>query len=382
MTNNPEWTREPDLASRRFGGTVMWATDELFAEKENLINAGVPRFLPENFGPKGQVYDGWETRRHREPGDDQAIIRLGLAGVISGVLVDTAYFKGNYPPFVSVEACGVEGYPSGTELIDAPWETLLGRVRVTGDAEHFFDVDSDRRYTHVRLTMHPDGGVARLRVHGRPVTDPRLCDLGALDLAALQNGAAIVDCSDMFYSSPANMLAPGLAAHQAEGWETARRRDDGNDWTTLRLAGAGVVRVAELDTSNLRGNAPGWAALLGCDATSSDVDDAGAWFTLLPRTRLQPDTRHRFRLAPHAEVTHVRLDLYPDGGMARLRLHGTLTAAAAERLVGDWFELLPARQAIEVLLAEGAEPAAAERLVASLPLGELPKVLRELARPR
>ncbi|WP_116048281.1 allantoicase [Amycolatopsis palatopharyngis] len=324
MNESPEWTTEPDLASRRFGGTVMWATDELFAEKENLVNPWTPRHQPETFGPKGQLYDGWETRRRREPGDDSALIRLGIPGVLSGVVVDTAYFKGNYPPEVSVAACAVEGYPSPDELSEQDWTVLVDRAAVRGDTENFFPVASDRRFTHVRLTMHPDGGVARLRAHGTAVPDPALLDPAALDLAALENGGRIAGCSNMFYSSPDNMLAPGLAAHQAEGWETARRRDDGNDWAIVRLAGAGVVRFADVDTGNLRGNAPGWFSLSGGTASDgSDIPDS--WFELLPRTRLQPDTRHRFAVAADQEVTHVRLDIFPDGGVARLRLSGGLT---------------------------------------------------------
>jgi allantoicase len=320
LSDRPEWTELPDLASRRFGGTVMWATDELFAEKENLVNPWTPAHRAETFGPKGQVYDGWETRRHREPGDDQAILRLGLAGTVTGVIVDTAFFKGNYPPFVSVEAASVPGYPSAAELTAADWDVLVDRAPAAGHKENFYTVNGSRRYTHVRLTQHPDGGVARLRVHGAPIPDPDLLDLDALDLAALENGALVTGCSNRFYSSPNNMLSPGLAAHQAEGWETARRRDDGNDWVTFRLAGAGTVRFAELDTSNLKGNAPGWASISGRDTY-------GEWMELLPKTRLQPDTRHRFALPDGPEVTEARLDIYPDGGLARLRLFGRLTEA-------------------------------------------------------
>ncbi|WP_033294798.1 allantoicase [Amycolatopsis jejuensis] len=325
VSDRPEWTAQPDLASRQFGGTVMWASDELFAEKENLVNPWRPAHRAETFGPKGQVYDGWETRRHREPGDDHALVRLGLAGVISGVVVDTAFFKGNYPPFVSVAAVSLPGYPSAAELRDADWDILVDHEPAAGDTENFFKVTTSRRYTHVRLTQHPDGGVARLRVHGVAVPDPTLLDPRSLDLAALENGAVVTGCSDMFYSSPSNMFSPGLAAHQAEGWETARRRDDGNDWATVRLAGAGVVRFAELDTSNLKGNAPGWASVSG------RLDD-GEWVALLPRTRLQPDTRHRFALADGPEITEARLDIYPDGGLARLRLFGELSTRGRETL--------------------------------------------------
>lgn len=373
---SPQWTRDPDLASRRFGGTVMWATDELFAEKENLINPWRPRFQPETFGPKGQLYDGWETRRRREPGDDQAIIALGMPGTISGIVVDTAFFTGNYPPNVSVEACGADGYPSAGELAAAGWDILVDRAPLRGDARHYVDVGRARRYTHVRLTMHPDGGVARLRVHGHPVADPRLLDMRALDLAALENGGRVTGCSNMFYSSPDNMLAPGIAAHQAEGWETARRRDGGNDWATIALAGQGVVRFAEIDTRNLKGNAPGWVSLSGRDGPESGVDGPDAWQQLLPRTRLQPDTRHRFRLAGDTAVTHVRMDIYPDGGMARLRLPGALTGAAAASLVARWFALLPGAQAVQVLRGEGVGEPEARRLAAGRTAGDLPEVLR------
>ncbi|CRK58641.1 Allantoicase [Alloactinosynnema sp. L-07] len=317
-----DWTL-PDLASRRFGGSVMWANDESFAERENLITPAAPEFRPATFGLKGQVYDGWETRRRRTAGDDSAVIRLGLPGVIRAVVVDTAFFTGNYPPECTVEACAAVGYPSADELTG--WETVVPRAPLSGDTRNLFEAASDRRYTHVRLTIHPDGGVARLRVHGEPVADPALLDPDALDLAALANGGRITDCSNKFYSNPDNLLAPGQATVMGEGWETARRRDSGNDWVLVRLAAEGVIRFAELDTTHFKGNAPGWAQLTG----AADVD--GPWFPLLDRTRLQPDTRHRFPVAG-GPVSHVRLDIYPDGGMARLRLHGGLTAAGNSAL--------------------------------------------------
>jgi allantoicase len=318
VNDRPVWTNEPDLASRRAGGSVVWANDELFAERENLIKPAKPEFQPWSFGHKGQIYDGWETRRRREPGADQAIVQLGLPGVVSGVVVDTAFFTGNYPPSASVEAVAVEGYPSPAELSERDWTTIVPRSPLQGDSENFFAVSSSRRWTHARLTIYPDGGVARFRVHGSPVADPRLLDLGALDLAALENGARVTAASNMFYSSPNNLISPGLAAVMGEGWETARRRDEGNDWVAIALAGAGVPRLAELDTSHFKGNAPGWASLSGSV-------DGESWFEVLPRTRLQPDTRHRFPVEQAREITHLRLDIYPDGGMARLRLYGGLT---------------------------------------------------------
>jgi allantoicase len=346
-----DWTRLPDLASRRVGGGVVWANDELFAERENLIRAAEPMFQPATFGHKGQIYDGWETRRRRSPGVDSAIVRLGMPGVVHGVVVDTAFFTGNYPPFCSVEACAAEGYPEPSELAD--WVELVPRSPLAGDTKNRFTVTDPRRFTHVRLTIDPDGGVARLRVHGSPVADPRLLDLSSMDLAALENGAAISGCSNMFYSSPANLISPGFAAVMGEGWETARRRDDGNDWVSVRLAGPGVLRLAELDTSHFKGNAPGWASL---------SDGTGA--VLLDRVRLQPDTRHRFLVPGEREVSEVRLDIYPDGGMARLRLYGALTAAGRDELVRRWFDLLPQSQAAAVLREAGV--ADADALVRSV----------------
>jgi allantoicase len=328
----------PDLASRAVGGGVPWANDEAFAERENLITKAAPQFRPSTFGVKGQVYDGWETRRRRtdRDGADEAVVRLGLPGVISAVVVDTAFFTGNYPPEVSVQGAGVEGYPTAEELADLDWVDIVPRSAVTGDTKTVFDVLSDRRFTHVRLRMHPDGGVARLRVHGTPVADPRVLDRNWLDLAALANGGMVTGCSNWFYSSPSNLISPGLAAVMGDGWETARRRDDGNDWVQVRLAGTGVVHLAELDTSHFKGNAPGWVSLTGfC---------AGAAVELLPRTRLQPDTCHRFRLETRPEVSEVRMDIHPDGGMARLRLWGGLTDAGADDLVTRFTDALPPGQ--------------------------------------
>jgi allantoicase len=355
-----------DLASRQLGGSVIHADDELFADRENLIKPEPPVFRPHTFGNKGQIMDGWETRRRREPGSDSAIVRLGCAGVIRRVVVDTSYFTGNYPPEVSVEACGAEGYPSPAGLATAEWTALVSRSKVAGDTRNEFDVAAGQRFTHVRLTIFPDGGVARLRVYGEPVPDPRLLP-ATIDLAALENGAAVTGCSNMFYSSPANLLMPGLAQVMGDGWETARRRDDGHDWAEVRLACPGIVEVVELDTSHFVGNAPGWASL------SSDGGD------LLPRTALQPDTRHRFAVPGGLVAGRVRLDVYPDGGMARLRVLGQPTPAARTALADRFLGLLPGPQFAALLEAAGLPPAEAAELAGSRPgLTGLPDSVRAM----
>jgi len=350
------FTGLPDLAVRTLGGSVVYANDELFAGRENLTTPGPAVFAPQTFGPKGQVYDGWETRRRREPGHDHAIVRLGAAGIIRGVVVDTSFFTGNYPPEVSVEATGVEGYPSPAELATAGWSPLVRRSPAKGDTRNLFEVSDRHRYTHVRLCIYPDGGVARLRVHGDVVPDPRFLG-GTLDLAAAENGGTITGCSDMFYSPAANLIAPGRARTMGEGWENARRRDEGNDWVSVRLALPGRIRYAELDTSLFVGNAPGWARLSGAVA--------GGWSELLPRTRLQPDTRHRFRLDGRPPVAAARLDVYPDGGMARLRLWGEADPAAHRAAAARWLDALPPVQAAAVLVAAGQPPARAHDIAAA-----------------
>ncbi|TEA01035.1 allantoicase [Mycobacteroides salmoniphilum] len=337
MTSNtpaglPDFTMLPDLALRSLGGAVIWANDDLFAEKENLIKPGPADYRPATFGHKGQVYDGWETRRRRdpagEPGHDAAIVRLGVPGVIAGIVVDTAWFKGNYPPEISVDAAQIDGYPPAADIArNTDWHNIIGRTKVYGDTRNVFDVHSTQRWTHVRLTMHPDGGVARLRVHGHGRPDPRFLDAGQFDLAAIENGGLVTDCSNRFYSSPQNLLFPGVARVMGDGWETARRRDGANDWVQVRLAGEGVLRLAEIDTSYFVGNSPGAAGLQGLSAQ-------GDWVPLLPRTALQPDTRHRFLLESAQPVTDVRLDIYPDGGLARLRLFGDFTAAGRASVEG------------------------------------------------
>jgi allantoicase len=326
-----DFTDLPDLASRAIGGSVVAANDEFFAARENLVEPAPPRFDPDEFGPRGKVYDGWETRRRREPGHDFAIVRLGVPGIVDGVVVDTAWFTGNFPTEASVEAVAVDGYPSVEELLAAPWSTLVRRSPVAGDCANLFPVEDRRRWTHLRLTIYPDGGVARFRAHGRAVPDSTLLT-GTVDLAALENGADVAACSDMYYAAARNLLLPGRTRSTAEGWETRRRRGAGNDFVVVRLAGAGTVRRVVVDTSGFVGNAPGWVELAGAASPTTEDLGGAAWTRLLPRTRVQPDTRHVYACACPAPVTHVRLDVYPDGGLARLRVLGELVRGTGEVL--------------------------------------------------
>jgi allantoicase len=343
----PGFTALPDLASRQLGGSVVAASDEFFAEKENLILPGPAVFTAGTFGHKGKIYDGWETRRRREHGHDHAIVRLGATGIVHGVIVDTAHFRGNYPPEISVEAVFASGYPSPAELAGLQWRTLVGRTGARGDSQNGYAVDDRHCWTHIRLSIYPDGGVARFRVHGEVLPDPAFLT-GTIDLAAMENGGRVTGCSDAFYSPPANLLLPGRARVMGEGWENARRRGPGTDFVVVALAGAGRLREVEVDTSCFIGNAPGRVRLLG--GAGQAVTGPGAhdplagpasWWEVLPETRVQPDTRHRFLLDSPRAATHVRLDVIPDGGLARLRVLGDIVPAALGSLRQRWRAALP-----------------------------------------
>ncbi|MFD8828046.1 allantoicase, partial [Streptomyces sp. NPDC059605] len=329
-TDDFPFTDLVDLADRRLGAGVIAANDEFFAERENLLKPEPAEFDPERFGHKGKVMDGWETRRRRGTGADTphpadedhdwALVRLGAPGVVRGLVVDTAHFRGNYPQAVSVEATCVPGSPSPEELLapDVKWTTLVPRTAVGGHAANGFAVDAERCFTHLRVNQHPDGGIARLRVYGEVVPDPAwLAALGTFDLVALENGGTVEDASDRFYSPATNTIQPGRSRKMDDGWETRRRRDRGNDWIRYRLVEQALIGAVEIDTAYLKGNSAGWASLSVRDGGSGD------WTEVLPRTRLQPDTDHRFVLPEAVRATHVRIDIFPDGGISRLRLFGT-----------------------------------------------------------
>nr|WP_042191786.1 allantoicase [Kibdelosporangium sp. MJ126-NF4]CEL20294.1 Allantoicase [Kibdelosporangium sp. MJ126-NF4]CTQ97520.1 Allantoicase (EC 3.5.3.4) [Kibdelosporangium sp. MJ126-NF4] len=315
-------------------GTVMSASDEFFADKENLLNPAPATFHPHTFTPKGQQYDGWETRRRygRADGHDWVLLRLGTAGIVRSVNVDTAHFLGNFPESCSLEATCADGYPGPADLVSADWFPLVPSAPLKGGSDNLFDVNVPWRVTHVRLNIVPDGGVARLRVFGEAVPDPRDLEDIPFDLVAALNGGTVVGCSDGFFSPPSNMLQPGESRFMADGWETARRRSPAHDWVSVKLACPAVPVVAEISTRHYRGNAPDRIALSGST-------DGTSWFPLLAETPVQPDTLHRFRItAPH-EASYVRLDSHPDGGIARFRLYGKPTSL--DDLIERWKATTP-----------------------------------------
>jgi allantoicase len=363
--NEEHWV---DLASRALGGSVLAANDDTFAEKENLIKAAAPTFTPHTLGPRGQVYDGWETRRRRVPGGaDWVIVRLGVPGLVRRVVVDTAFFRGNFPTSCELDGCWLDGWPSADVVAAHPdWVPLTHRQPLAGDTANILEVPNPVLASHVRLTIHPDGGVARLRVLGEVVPDPRRWAGLTVDLAASDNGGVVLDCSDRFYSPPEHAIAPGRVVNMGDGWETRRRRDGGTDWMLLGLAAPGRVRQVVLDTSHFIGNAPAAVALAGLAAD-------GTWHPLLPRTALQPDTRHWFGpdagLDSDLTVHQVRVELIPDGGLGRIRLWGSPDAGALYAVGLRWWNELPRADAAAQVAPCCASAAWAAELVAGRPYG-------------
>jgi allantoicase len=270
--------------------------------------------------------DGWETRRRRDPGYDWAIVRLGLAGIVRGVVIDTSFFTGNYPEEASIDACALDGTPSTALLTsaDVEWFPLLAPSKLLGNAANPIEVISDRRVTHLRLNIFPDGGVARLRVHGEAVPDARVFSPGReIDLAAIENGGYVIACSDMHYGNPQQLLMPGRSTHMGDGWETKRRRGPGHDWTIVRLARRGTIESIELDTDHYKGNAPGRVMIESADASDSFDAATADWRQVVAEQAVEPHARHRFDdLGGGGTATHIRLNIYPDGGVARLRVFG------------------------------------------------------------
>ena len=313
-----------DLAAARVGGKVLAANDEFFAGKENLIADSEPVWDPTRFTDRGKWMDGWETRRRREPGHDWVIVRLGIPGIIRRIVVDTAHFTGNYPESCAMEVATVSGDPEASTIDE--WMEVVAVTKLQGSTQVDIALSLSAAATHVRFNIYPDGGVARLRVMGDPIPPTGLLNGSTVDLAALANGGRAVDCSNRHYSSPNRMLVDGPALGMWDGWETRRRRGPGNDWAVIRLAGRGTIEQLEVNTTHFKGNAPGSCAVFGVDAPGVEIprpDDAG-WRPLLAQTPLSPDTVHTFDSA-NEPVTHLRLDIYPDGGVARFRAWGRST---------------------------------------------------------
>ena len=332
-TEKPKFTTLIDLAAEKLGGKALACSDDFFAEKENLLKPGRGIFIADKYTDRGKWMDGWESRRKRTEGHDWCIIQLGASGIIRGLDIDTNFFLGNHPPHASVEACCIEGNISTDELLseELQWTEICGKVSLDPGSQNFFEIKSDQIWTHLRLHIYPDGGVARLKVYGEVYKNWNLVQKNeTIDLASAVNGAKSILCNDMFFSHMDNLIMPGRGANMGDGWETKRNRTPNNrDWVIVKLAHKGQINSILVDTCHFKGNYPDTCSIEAIlisehqtDLSSSDL----IWTELLPKVKLQADHEHHFskEITSNKSFTHIRLNIFPDGGISRLRLFGTI----------------------------------------------------------
>ena len=328
-----------DLAAAALGGRAVATSDDFFAEMNNLVAPGRGVFIEGKFTDRGKWMDGWESRRKRELGHDWCILELGAPGRALGLDVDTNHFIGNCPSFASVDGVRARRGAPADELLAMRWTELLPQSALRPGAQNLFASAAGEPVTHVRLNIFPDGGVARFRVFGRvepawnesagardAETDAHVPP-SLVDLAAVTNGGLALACSDAFFGPMNNLLLPGRAENMGGGWETRRKRGPGHDWILVQLGARGEIQVVEVDTNHFKGNYPDRCSIERIDAPGARITDlvaSRAWEPLLPETKLGPSERRFFRepLASAGPATHVRLNVYPDGGISRLRLWG------------------------------------------------------------
>ncbi len=311
-----------NLADPDLGGAICTVTDDFFAPAKRMLATDTPVFIPDKFDAHGKWMDGWESRRKRISGHDFCVLRI-CPGVIKGIEIDTSHFTGNFPPAASIDACRVDIDPDE----QTEWTELIPRSDLEGDSQQFFAVDDLNSWSHIRLNIYPDGGIARLRVYGEPEQQQADNDRDQwVDLASSDVGGSALECNNMHFGDMGNLLSTRPVANMGDGWETRRRRHPGNDWVILKLGRKGRICRIEVDTAFFRGNYPARCSLRG--ASPGDhadlVKESADWKQILPPAGLGPDQLHIFenQLRDIGHVSHVRLDIYPDGGVARLRLLG------------------------------------------------------------
>ncbi len=323
--NAPDFVRRyQNLADPRLGTSVIAVSDDFFAPAQRMLAPDPAVFIPGKYDAHGKWMDGWESRRKRGPGNDWAVVRLGHRGRIHGVDLDTSHFTGNFPPAASIEVCDHEGGDPGP---DTRWRTLLPSVGLQGNSHHYHAVTSETPCTHVRLQIYPDGGIARLRLYGRVDRDWSATPADTVvDLIAAENGGQVIGANNEHFGPASTLLLPGRGTTMGDGWETRRRRDPGNDWCIVALGQPGLIERVEVDTAHFKGNFPERCSLMGAlvrgGTDGSIATQSMFWPELLPPQLLQMDHVHDFAVTPGTPVTHVRFNIFPDGGVSRLRLWG------------------------------------------------------------
>ncbi|MEM7207648.1 MAG: allantoicase [Pseudomonadota bacterium] len=317
-----------NLASEKLGAKAIECSDDFFAPMARMLSDAEPVFIEGKYDENGKWMDGWESRRKRVEGHDFCIVELCKAGKIHGVDIDTRHFAGNHAPSASLEACYS---PNAKPDTNTDWTSLVEPTTLQGDAQHPIEITSNDLFTHVRLNIFPDGGVARLRIYGSPEHDWESHDRNSLiDLAASLHGGRAIVCNNEHFGSMHNLLAPGRGVNMGDGWETRRRREPGFDWVIVALGHAATVKNIEIDTAHFKGNFPHQCSVQGAYMPNIDENSLSQqslfWKELLPKQLMQMDHIHQYELEVReiGPITHARLNIYPDGGVSRLRLNGLI----------------------------------------------------------
>jgi len=366
MSHSPSpYAHLADLLSEKLGGRALACSDDFFASMEQLTHDADPVFDPDTYYERGKVMDGWESRRKRGPGSDWCILALGAPGVIRAVDIDTRHFTGNHAPWASIEATSMPGDPSAEQLRDAAeWVSIVPAASMQLGSHNPMPVHDDRVFTHVRLNIFPDGGVARLRVYG----EVRRELTGTVDLAALENGGKALACSDMYFGVMDHLLAPGRAADMRGGWETRRRRGEGHDWVLIRLATRGRLDRLLIDTNHFKGNFPDTVEIEGIDWEDGPAPlllESTRWQTVLPPLKLSAHEEKHIDLDDVGPLTHLRMKIRPCGGISRLRVFGR-PERSPDPTVEAW-NALPSDRAEEAFLHCCGSARWARRMAADRP---------------
>ncbi len=327
IPNLPDYCENtPNMASHRLGARALFTTNDFFAKVDRMLQDSEPVFDVELYDDNGKYMDGWESQRRRHGGHDIAIVKLAFNGQIQGVNICTKWFTGNYPKGASIEA-GV--LPENGDYEKVQWTEILSARDLVGDGDNFFPIQDQGKYNVVRLHIHPDGGVARLRVYGNAWADfdSLKKNKGVIELSSLLYGGRIIGYNNAHYGIVHNLLAPDKAVNMGDGWETRRRREPGYDWIVIALAHAGIIEKIEVDTGYYKGNYPDKCSINGGLITnlndSAIITDAIFWEEILAPSKLSAKNNHVFdNISYDKPVSHIRLNIYPDGGVARLRIWG------------------------------------------------------------
>ena len=327
---SPEFTQLTDLAAEKLGGKILYCTDDFFAEKENLIKQGRGIFMADKYTDRGKWMDGWESRRKRTSGHDWAVVQLAVSGKIRGFDIDTNFFLGNHPPQASIEAAIVRDASGITDWDNAVvnWKEILPVSDLDAGSQNFFECSDEEIFTHIRLHIYPDGGVARLRVYGEVFKDWDMVNTEEIiDLASALNGAKAIACNDMFFSDMSNLIMPNRGTDMGDGWETKRNRTPNNrDWVIVKLAKPGSIERIVVDTGHFKGNYPDSCSIEGCMSSDDDLvlNDKQEWKTILTAQKLSADNEQEFtkEIINKSICSHIRLNIFPDGGISRLRIFG------------------------------------------------------------